>query len=167
MLGKALEGAAFVRQRGANVGDNRQLLIGLLLPANAAAGAQRRTRTICRHQQLTVDRFAAIEGEADAVLAAVDRFHFRRTVQGDARRLAQQAKQPLADIVEFNHLPQCRQAVIGRRQVYKPGMAAVTDVYPLDRRRSFSKVLPDTDARQLLAGARSEGDRPIVKTWVA
>ena len=69
--------------------------------------------------------------------------------------------------MEFNHLPQRRQAVIGRRQVYKTGMAAVADVYPLDRRRSFSKVLPDTDARQLLAGARSQGDRPIVKTWVA
>ncbi len=37
--------------------------------------------------------------------AATDRFHFRRTVQRDARRLAQQTKQPLADIVEFNHRP--------------------------------------------------------------
>ena len=46
-----------------------------------------------------------------ALLAATDRFHFRRTVQRDARRLAQQTKQPLADIVEFNHLAQRRQAV--------------------------------------------------------
>lgn len=76
-------------------------------------------------------------------------------MQRDARRLAQQTKQPLADIVEFNHLAQRRQAIIRRRQIHKPGMTAVADVYSLDGRRAFGEALPDTDTRQLLAGARS------------
>ncbi len=84
-------------------------------------------------------------------------------MQRDARRLAQQTKQPLADIVEFNHLAQRRQAIIRGRQIHKPGMTAVADVYSLDGRRAFGEALPDTDTRQLLAGARSQGDRPVVK----
>ncbi|VFT76965.1 Uncharacterised protein [Klebsiella aerogenes] len=167
MLGKALEGAAFVRQRSANVSNDRYLLIRLLLPADAAVSAQRRTGTVRRHQQLTVDDFAALKRKADALLAAADRFHFRRTVQGDARRLAQQTKQPLADIVEFNHLPQRRQAVIGRRQVHKTSVTTVADMDPLDGRRSFSQGLPDTNARQLLAGTGRQGNCPIVKTGMA
>ncbi len=146
-------------QRGADVSNDRYLLIRLLLPADAAAGAQCRTGTVRRHQQLTVNDFAALKRKADALLAATDRFHFRRTVQRDAWRLAQQTKQPLADIVEFNHLAQRRQAIIRGRQIHKPGMTAVADVYSLDGRRAFGEALPDTDTRQLLAGARSQGDR--------
>ncbi len=167
MLGKALEGATFVGQRGADVSNDRYLLIRLLLPADAAAGAQCRTGTVRRHQQLTVNDFAALKRKADALLAATDRFHFRRTVQRDARRLAQQTKQPLADIVEFNHRPSADSVIIRGRQIHKPGMTAVADVYSLDGRRAFGEALPDTDTRQLLAGARSQGDRPVVKARVA
>ena len=58
---------------------------------------------------------------------------------------------------------QRRQAIIRGRQIHKPGMTAVADVYSLDGRRAFGEALPDTDTRQLLAGARSRGDRPVVK----
>ena len=83
-------------------------------------------------------------------------------MQRDARRLAQQTKQALADIVEFNHRP-APTGIIRGRQIHKPGMTAVADVYSLDGRRAFGEALPDTDTRQLLAGARSRGDRPVVK----
>lgn len=69
--------------------------------------------------------------------------------------------------MEFNHLAQRRQAIIRGRQIHKPGMTAVADVYSLDGRRAFGEALPDTDTRQLLAGARSQGDRLVVKARVA
>ncbi len=60
-------------------------------------------------------------------------------------------------------LAQRRQPPYPGRQIHKPGMTAVADVYSLDGRRAFSEALPDTDTRQLLAGARSRDDRPVVK----
>ncbi len=141
-----------MRQRSANVSNDRYLLIRLLLPADAAVSAQRLDRepsAATSSLPLMISPPSSVR--LTLLLAAADRFHFRRTVQGDARRLAQQTKQPLADIVEFNHLPQRRQAVIGRRQVHKTSVTTVADVDPLDGRRSFSQGLPDTNARQLLA----------------
>ena len=41
VLGKTLEGAPVVRHSGTDVGNNRQLFIGLLLPADTAAGPER------------------------------------------------------------------------------------------------------------------------------
>ena len=70
MLGKTFKGAATVRLGGGHVSNHRQLMVRLLLPLNSALLAERRTGAIGRHQQLSIERSAVIQRDADRRFAA-------------------------------------------------------------------------------------------------
>ena len=156
--GKAFKCAPVMRLSGTNVSDNRQLFIGLLLPADTAAGSQSGARTVGGNQQLTAERFAVIQLQAHALFAAADIFYPSRAVQRHARRFTQLRKQALADIVQLNHLTQRRQPIVLSLEGDKPRMAAIANVHAPNGRGAVGYLLPDIHARQLLAGTGGQGD---------
>ena len=71
-----------------HVGDNRDLLVILAAPLNAAGGGDMRTGTIRRHQQLSIQLFAARQRDADAILPPLnpaDRFRAAQRHAGALR----------------------------------------------------------------------------------
>ena len=161
--GKAFKRAPAMRLRGTDVGDNRQLFIGFLLPADTAAGPQRRTRAIGGDQQFTAEGFAVVQNQAYALFAAADIFHLCRAVQRHARRFAQLRKQALANIVQLDHLAQRRQPILFSLERHKPRVAAIADVNALNGRGAVGYLLPDIHASQLLAGTGSQSDGAGIK----
>lgn len=103
--GKAFKRAPAMRLRGTDVGDNRQLFIGFLLPADTAAGPSVEREPSAATSSLPLRVSPLSRTKADALFAAADIFHLCRAVQRHARRLAQLRKQALADIVQLDHRP--------------------------------------------------------------
>ena len=155
-----------MRLRGGNVGNNRQLLIRNILPADAALLADSGTRTVCRHQQRAADLLAVRQGDVNVLFVARHVHYPCRAMQRHAARAFEQRKQPLADFMQLNHLSQRINLIIPRLDGDKPGVTAIADVYRFNGGGAVGQILPDADARQVRHGTLGQRDGAGVKPWM-
>ena len=118
---------------------------------------------ISGYQHAARQRLATLQRHFNVTLSTGNVSHAIRTMQRYARCFAQQCKQPLPDIMQFDNLPQRRQLVIFCGEGDESGMTTIADMHGSDGGCAISQRLPDADARQLLTGTRRQRYRSSIK----
>ena len=115
------------------------------------------------YQHAARQRLATLQRHFNVTLSTGNVSHAIRAMQRYARYFAQQCKQPLPDIVQFDNLPQRRQLVIFCGEGDESGMTTIADMHGSDGGCAIRQRLPDADARQLLTGTRRQRYRSSIK----
>ena len=118
---------------------------------------------ISGYQHAARQRLATLQRHFNVTLSTGNVSHAIRTMQRYARCFAQQCKQPLPDIMQFDNLPQRRQLVIFCGEGDESGMTTIADMHAGDGGCAISQRLPDADARQLLTGTRRQRNSSSIK----
>ena len=118
---------------------------------------------ISGYQHAARQRLTTLQRHFNVTLSTGNVSHAIRAMQRYARCFAQQCKQPLPDIVQFDNLPQRRQLVIFCGEGDESGMTTIADMHGSDGGCAISQRLPDANARQLLTGTRRQRNRSPIK----
>ena len=118
---------------------------------------------ISGYQHAARQRLTTLQRHFNVALSTGNVSHAIRAMQRYARCFAQQCKQPLPDIVQFDNLPQRRQLVIFCGEGDKSSVTTIADMHGGDGSCAISQRLPDADARQLLTGTRRQRNSSSIK----
>ena len=118
---------------------------------------------ISGYQHPARQRLATLQRHFNVALSTGNVSHAIRAMQRYARCFAQQCKQPLPDIVQFDNMPQRRQLAIFCGEGDKSSVTTIADMHGGDGSCAISQRLPDADARQLLTGTRRQRNSSSIK----